>query len=393
MENLLKDVKNFILHNQDEIISYWGKLVNIESYTKDPKGVKNVAIFLKSEFEKEGLECTIVNTSPNGPTLTGILGKDRNKKPVIFSGHMDTVFKTGTAKDKPFQIKDGKAYGPGVLDMKGGIIIALYTIKALNHIGYNDRPIKIIFCGDEEQGHFMANTGNILSEYVKGGLCCFNMETGLIDNSICVGRKGRIGCDFEIKGIESHAGNDFSSGVNAIEEAAFKILELRQLTNIKNGTTCATTLINGGKIANSIPDKCTLSLDLRFEKVDEVCKIKEKIKDISSKSYIEKTSTDLVLNGEMMPYETTDDVLKLYNFVKSISLQFGFKNTEKKTLGGSSDASYITIAKVPALCSCGVLGEWNHTEKEYALVDSMFERINLWTTVILNLNDDLVLYM
>ena len=389
MENLLERIHNFISSNKDEILSFWQELVSIESYTKDPKGVENVANFLKSAFEEEGLKCNIINTAPNGPTLTGILGENRNKKPIVFSGHMDTVFKTGTIKDRPFQIIDNKAFGPGVLDMKGGIVIALYVIKALNHINYTDRPIKIIFCGDEEQGHFMADTGNILSKYVKDAFCCFNMETGLINNCICIGRKGRIGCDLEIHGVESHAGNDFSSGINAIEEAAFKILELRQLTDIKNGTTCATTVINGGKISNSIPNKCTLSLDLRFEKVDEAYKIKEKIKDIASKSYIEGTSTNLILNGEMMPYETTDDVLKLYNFVKSTSSKFGFKEMGSKVLGGSSDASYITIAKVPTLCSCGVLGEWNHTEKEYAIVDSMFERINLWTTIILNLNDDI----
>ena len=182
MENLLKDINNFISSQKDEIISFWEELVSIESFTKDPNGVENVAKFLKEAFEKEGMKCEIIPTSPNGPTLAGIIGENRNKKPIIFSGHMDTVFKTGTIEKRPFKIIDGKAYGPGVLDMKGGIVITLYAIKALNHIGYEDRPIKIIFCGDEEQGHFMSNAGNILSEYVKDALCCFNMETGLVDN-------------------------------------------------------------------------------------------------------------------------------------------------------------------------------------------------------------------
>lgn len=89
-----------------------------------------------------------------------------------------------------------------------------------------------------------------------------------------------------------------------------------------------------------------------------------------------------------MPYETTDDVLKLYNFVKAISSKFGFKDIGSKVLGGSSDASYITIAGVPTLCSCGVLGEWNHTENEYAIVDTLFDRINLWSAVILNIDEE-----
>ncbi len=99
---------------------------------------------------------------------------------------MDTVFPTGTLGDKPFRIEDDNAYGPGVLDMKGGIIIFLYVIKALNRINYKERPIKIIYSGDEEIGHKNSKGAEIILNEARGGICAFNMETGLVDNHLCL---------------------------------------------------------------------------------------------------------------------------------------------------------------------------------------------------------------
>lgn len=386
MENILKEVFNFVDCKKEEMISFWQEIVNIESYTNNKESIYNVANILKSAFEEEGFQCELVPSEPNGCTLTGILGSDRKNKPVIFSGHMDTVFELGTINKRPFTIKEGKAYGPGVLDMKGGIVIALYIVKALNHIGFDERPIKIIFSGDEEIGHYKSNGANIIYDFAKDALCAFNMETGLIDNCLCIGRKGRIGCEIVVNGVESHAGNDFLSGKNAIEETCFKVIDIRKLTNLEAGTTCSTTVIEGGKINNSIPKKCKISLDIRFDKVSEMKKVKESLKEICDKSYIDGTTTELIFTSEMMPYETTDDVLNFHTFVKDIALNNNFGEIGAKKLGGGSDASYLTIANVPTLCSCGVKGQWNHTVDEYAIIDSLFERTKLLSTVILNLN-------
>lgn len=386
MQNLINKVYKFIDDNKDEMVKLWEDIVNTESFTKDPANVSILANKLKGEFEKCGMDCKIVSSEPNGPTLIGDLGLDRKTEPILFSGHMDTVFKTGSVSERPFKIEDGKAYGPGVLDMKGGIIIALYTIKALNSIGYNDRPIKIIFSGDEECGHSKSNGGKTLLEEAKGCLCAFNMETGLVDDCLCVGRKGRIECKLNITGIEAHAGNDFASGRSAIEEAAFKIAKVRELTDLENGTTCVATVIDSPKISNSFPKTCSVTFDIRFEKMSEVDRIKAALDKIAAESVIGDTTCELEYPNSMMPYETTEKVLKLHKFVSEVAKENNFEEVGKRKLGGSSDASYLTIADVPTLCSCGVQGEWNHTLDEYAIVDSLFTRAKLWATVILNLD-------
>lgn len=112
-----------------------GNSSNRESWSKTPDKVRIFSDFLKAEMEKAGFECRYVPVGVNADTLVGVLGKDRPGKPILFCGHMDTVFPTGMHPENPFKIVDGKAYGPGVLDMKGGILIALTTVKALNRIG------------------------------------------------------------------------------------------------------------------------------------------------------------------------------------------------------------------------------------------------------------------
>lgn len=387
MKETLNKIYEYIDNNKEETISFWKKLVNIESYTKEPTDVSNLAKFLKDEFQNCGMDCEIIPAKPNGPTLVGNLGLDRKDKAILFSGHMDTVFKTGSASERPFKIENGKAYGPGVLDMKGGIVISLLTIKALNSIGYDKRPIKIIFSGDEECGHYQSDGGKILSDNAKNSLCAFNMETGLIDNSLCIGRKGRLECILHINGIEAHAGNDFKNGRSAIEEASFKITKIRELTDPKNGTTCVATIIDSPKISNCFPKTCNITLDIRFEKISEVNKVKKELEKIANTSFIGNTRCEVEYTNSMMPYETTESVLKLYDFVNKVAQENNFEKLGKKTLGGSSDASYLTISNIPTLCSCGVKGQWNHTIDEYAIVDSIFERAKLWATVILNIDE------
>lgn len=386
MKDKLNQIYQYIDSNRESILELYGEIVNLESWYKEPENVNIVAERLKTEFEKEGLVCKLIDVEPNGKTLVGILGEDRGGKPVVFSGHMDTVFPEGTFGKKPFKIVDEKAYGPGVLDMKGGIIISLYVIKALNSIGYNERPIKIIYSGDEEACHGGSRGAEIFLEEAKGGICAFNMETGLIDNNLCIGRKGRIELHVTVEGVEAHSGNDFLSGRNAIGEIAHKILDFHNMTDLEVGTTVSVGKIQGGTMANAVPKECKIQVDIRFEKAKEMDKIKQKIKEICEKTYIDGTTTTYELASVMAAYETTEDVMRFYNYVKDTAEKFGFGEIKARRLGGSSDASYITIAGTPALCSFGIRGEWNHTEREYALVESLFERSKLISTVIMNLS-------
>ena len=221
---LVAKVEEYVLAHREEIVKTFEELINIKDFWRDVDGVNAVGEWLKDAFEAEGFDCELVEFSPQaGKLLTGTLGVHRSGAPIMFAGHMDTALANDMYADAPFRIEDGCAYGPGVLDMKGGIIIALYVVKALNAIGYADRPIKIIFAPDEEGLHNYTTVAEYIKEHSSGCLFALNMETGLMDNGLAVGRKGRLGIDVFVTGKSAHAGAAFEDGISAIVEMAQKV--------------------------------------------------------------------------------------------------------------------------------------------------------------------------
>ena len=380
-------IHDYIEAHREEMLEQWRTLVNLEGYFEEQENVEKVAAYLKTEFEKEGFECHI-EPSPvkRAGVLVGILGKDRPNAPVLFSGHMDTVHPTGAFGPSPFRIEDGKAFGPGVLDMKGGIIIALYVAKALNHIGFDERPIKIVFAGDEEGDHEGTDFANYMGAQAQGSICAFNMETGNIENRLCVGRKTLYNVNAKIKGIGGHSGNDFAKGANAVHEAVMKTYHMIPLTDMEAGSTVTTSVLQGGDIVARIPECCTLAYDVRYATAAEGARLKKSVAEIMETTYVPGTNTEYeIVEANFPPYEETEDVLRLLNFVNRVAAENGFPEFGSIKLGGASDAGNIQRAGVPVLCSCGVTGEYNHNAKEYAVVQSLFDRTELWTLAVLSL--------
>ena len=386
MSNDLTKAFEKIDASRSEVLDLYKEFVNRESWSGDLPAVKRFSDFLKSEMEKEGFECKYIEVGRNADTLVGILGKDRPGKPILFCGHMDTVFPTGMFKKDPFYIEDGKAYGPGVLDMKGGILIALYTVKTLNRMGYNERPIKFCFSGDEEINHTFSQGAEVMKEEAKGCLCAFNMETGLIDNYLCTGRKGCLRYNISVEGVETHSGNDFQGGRSAIVEMAHKIIDLHNITDINAGTTVNIGTIKGGTVPNAVPAHCEVVVDMRYKSLTEKEKLLDKFKKVCTTTHIEGTTTEYSFLNKLDVFETTSEGLRFFNFVKNIAKECNLGEINGRTLGGGSDSASTTMAGVPTICSCGVRGQWNHTNREYSLVDSIFERIKLYTAAVVNMD-------
>lgn len=385
-EVLFQEISTYLENHYQEMVDTLEEVVNIESYSLDVEGVTNVAKHFKKRFEEEGFTCHLQKMKPNGPTLTGVLGKTRKKAPILFSGHYDTVIKPGQYNKPVFTQNNHKAFGPGVLDMKGGIVIALYTIKALTAAGYSDRPLKIAFSGDEEIGHLKSEGAKALTKAAEGCVCAFNLETGLIDNSLCYGRKGSAEAHVEVTGIGAHAGNDFLQGRNAVAEMAEKIIRIQKITDLNKGTTVSCGVIEGGTVPNAIPEKCYLKLECRYQSERELLRFKKELEEIVNTSYIGKTTATVTYPLVFSPYERTENVVRFWEFIKNTANKYGLEEVRGTYLGGSSDAAYMQKAGVPVICAVGIQGQWNHTIKEYALLDSLVTRSKLLAATILDLN-------
>lgn len=387
MNEHVQKINDFIEGKRSEMVEILDEIVSLDSFKNNRAGCNAVAARFGELFTEEGFDCRTIDVGQpqNGNMLVGILGADRPGAPVIFGGHMDTVFETADF-ETPFYVADGKAFGPGVLDMKGGIVIALYTVKALHSIGWKERPIKIIFAGDEEKLHQGAPSAQYFQEECQGGFCMFNMETGMIDNALCIGRSGKTEVFVEIAGVEVHSGNDYANGRNAIWEMAHKILEFQKCTDLEKGITVNSGVVHGGTMSGAVPRHCEAYIDLRASRVSDMEGLKKKIEAICDQTFIEGTTTKMSYTMEMLPFETNDKVLGLFDFVKNVAADNGFGAMDCRKLGGASDASYATIAGVPTLCSCGARGQWNHTIREYIVVESLYERAKLWATVVCGLD-------
>lgn len=376
--------------HRDEMIGKWKQIVNLEGRFDEKENVEKVQAWLRGEMEAAGFRCWTVPSRPDRcGVLLGVWGEGNPGQPVVFSGHIDTVHPKGSfGGENPFRIEGGKAYGPGVLDMKGGVIIALYVVKALAELGFRERPVKFIFAGEEEGDHVGTDVDLLFTEESRGALCAFNMETGHITNSLCVGRKTQYTFTATVHGQGGHAGNEFEKGRNALHEAVAKLADLIPLTDLDKGTTVTASVLHCGKNTSSIPDTCEFAVDVRIMNAEEGRRIEEAFAKVMNHSYVPGTTTEYALEkAKLHEFEPNGQIMKLWNFVNQEARDNGFAPFGKITLGGASDAGSIARAGIPVLCSCGVIGEFNHNIREYAVVDSMFDRAKIYTLAVLDMGN------
>lgn len=385
MKKIIEDVLLFVDSKRNEMLSMWEQFVNIETGSNNKEGIDKLANIIKEILGNEGFKVSIKEIEYGGNSIFAIKKGNELKRPISIIGHMDTVFPKGTLVKRPFSIKDGKVYGPGVLDMKGGIIIALYTLKALNSLEYKDREIRIMLSGDEEVGHKFSNTHNEIMEFVKGSEACFNTETGSLDNGIVTCRKGSIVFKIETYGKAVHSGIEHENGISAILEIAKKVIDIEKLTNYNEGITFNVGIINGGLKSNIRPDYAMIEVDCRFTKLEQKEKIIQSIENIVNKNYVTGTTSKLEYNLNFFPMEETEGSKLLLKKIVHLSSMLGLEKPYGKYTGGSSDSSNSIRAGVPTLCGFGVKGKGNHSPEEYAVQDSLYERTKLLTTAIIEL--------
>jgi glutamate carboxypeptidase len=368
-----------------ETISLLEKLVNIDSGRDNPNGIKEVATIVGEKLNSIGFDvkyltepeiCTHVLATKSGTT-------DKN---IMVIGHIDTVFSKGTAKDRPFTIKGDKAYGPGVLDMKGGVTIALSALEALNECNWNESNITVLFCGDEESGHEDLNTPELFLKEGKNKDAVFNMETGSDDGAVVVGRKGVFYPTISVKGKATHAGKDPQKGASAINELAHKIVDLHNLTDYESGITYNVGVISGGTVPNAVAAEAKGKIDIRISKFEQAEKALNDLKAVAAKNYVRGTTTTISNDKiRFMPMEKTEAGMELFEKVRKQGIVLGIEPEIKPIfVGGGSDSCWTVMAGSPTVCAMGARGELNHGEHEYIQINSLDERAKLLACSIMS---------
>lgn len=381
-EKILKQIQS----SEQEMLQLLEQLVNIDSGADSLDGIGRVAHSIGAFLEPLGFSVEYLETA-DAPVQLLAKRPRPGKKQVLFSGHMDTVFNKGTAALRPFKIEGSRAYGPGVLDMKGGLVMALYVIKAMLENGWEDTDMTVLLCGDEEMSHPLTDA---VAQFKKVGLgkeAVFNLEFGRIDGSVVTGRKGTTRPTLIVEGIASHAGNEPEKGASAILELAQKTVAIHALNNFELGTTYNMGVFNGGTMANIVADKAVGEVDVRFKTIAEAEKSIADIQRIVETNFVPHTKTTVTGNViKFMPFETTPGVQKLYEHYASQAEKLGLAKPGQQYVGGASDAAWPAMTGAPTLCGVGPCGAGAHSDSEYIEVITLTERALMLASCIMEMD-------
>ena len=376
--------------HKDDIISLWKDMVSIDSAIGAKAEGMEIGNLCAARLEKLGFKIHRYSFEKCGDTIVGVRGNLEEGKWLFLNGHIDICFYPGDVAKRPFTIKDGKAYGPGVLDMKGGDTICLSALEALHDAGY-DFPCKVMFVADEEPAHAFSNNPELIMKEAKGAKAGFVFETGFTDHSLTVQRKGCWRFFLDTWGRGCHVGNDPENGRNAILEMAYKIIEIEKLSKIPE-YNINVGIIEGGTVANAAPAHCRIECDFRYIREDQLEYMKGKIDEIIKMNFVPDVTTTFAESVGFLPMVRLDSTMKMLELANEVSRENGWPEIGPRLCGGASDAAYTTKMGVPTLCSAGVEGARNHTVEEWADVESMFYRTKLLIAMLLKLNqDDVVL--
>lgn len=379
------EILQWMFSQQDNMVSLLSTLVNVDSGSYDKEGVDAVGTLLSRFFAGHDLEATVRPVADFGDTLlvgTAAVRRDAGRHNILLMGHRDTVFDKGEAARRPFSIVGDRAYGPGVADMKAGLVMNAFVLAAFQKFA-PEVPVVVMLTGDEEIGS-QASLAHI-DEEARFARAAFNAEPARPTGNFVSGRKGGFTYRFEISGKAAHAGVNFTEGASAIGELAHKIVALHALADVPQGITLNVGLAGGGSSTNTIAAKASGEVDVRFVDDRQRVKLIADIEAILRRSAVRGTTTAFERQSESLPLAATSENVALSGIYREAAASLGFDISGEFT-GGCADSGIASSSGAPTVCATGPVGGKAHTEDEYILVETLSQRAAIVVASILRLH-------
>jgi len=347
-------------------------LVDVNSFTENPEGGRKVGTLLRELFAAPGVDIhvrrserfadhIVVRTRPEMP----------NRTAVALVGHLDTVFPPGTFEG--YRRDGGVARGPGVLDMKGGLVVVAFALKALAATGGLEAvvPLRVVVVSDEEVGS--PEGQGVIAAAVAGSSACLVFEAGRESDAIITRRKGVGAMTAVAHGRAAHAGNAHKSGANAVWAVARFVDRVQELTDYARGVTVNVGRVSGGETANTVPDRAEALLDMRFCTRDDGEKLIDGIRSAANGASASIAGTRFELHGGILrhPLERTDASAALLVEYAACARAHGLGGDEAPLIGGGSDASTTSAIGIPSIDGLGPRGSGFHTKDEQIDLSSL----------------------
>jgi glutamate carboxypeptidase len=365
-----KAVVEWLGGQKGAMLSLLEEIVNIDGGSYDKAGVDAVGARLRRFLEGEGIACEVIENEKFGDALRATVGGPSNTA-IMLMGHRDTVFPKGEPTRRPFRIENGKAYGPGVADMKAGLVMNAFVLAAFQKFGGAPAPLVGLFTSDEEIGSPACRP--IIEAEARRARAVFNSEPGRPSGNVVSGRKGGVFMKMEITGKAAHSGGYFTDGISAIEEVARKITALHAITDLTRGTTVNVGLISGGQTVNTVAPWARCEIDLRYVTPPDREAAMARIARIVETANVPGTSAKLEIAGEFKPLVETPDSKRLFEHYASCAKDLDLK-VEGEFTGGCADSGFTAGVGTSTICAVGPVGGKAHTPEEYLMIDSFVPR-------------------
>lgn len=364
----MKNLLAWCRARQDAMTALLVELVAIESPSTDPSGVAALARRVGSALAEVGIAAELLPVDGGGPILRAAHGE----RGVMLLGHLDTVWDLGTLARRPVRVEGDRLSGPGSFDMKGGIAVLIYALKALAERGPLP-PVSVFLTPLEELG--CETYRPAMESQMRASRAVLDFEPAWPGGAVKTQRKGSASFTLRARGAAAHAGADFARGANAILEMSRRLLDAAALTDLERGVTLNVGTIRGGTRANVVPDLAEAEIDVRFRTLADGQRTRAALAGLASSD--PRVTLELEGAGFYPPLERLPHVVATYEKARAVAEGLGLPPLEEVATGGASEASFAAALGIPTLDGLGADGDGAHAEHEHVLLSSMPDRAAL----------------
>lgn len=378
LDSSLNGILQWLTEREDEMITSVREMVVRESPTHDKEACDKLCSHLADEFACLGGQIKIHQQRTAGNHLQVNFAGASSRQPLLLLGHFDTVHDLGTLRTMPWRQHQGRLYGPGVFDMKSGIVQMMFALWALRETGGNlPRPVTVMLVSDEEEG---SNSSRAITERLaKRCAAVLVCEPSGPGGALKTARKGVGGFTVKVTGHAAHSGLDFEKGHSAILELAHQIRALSGLTDLKRGITLNVGVIRGGTRTNVIAAEAIAEVDLRVARKGNGAVMERRVRRLRA---VNPNCTLQIEGGiNRPPLERTKHVAALFEKAREVARELGFKLNEI-AVGGGSDGNFTAGIGIPTLDGLGAVGDGAHASHEHVIASELPRRAALLAGLI-----------
>jgi len=374
-----REVAGAAAKRKPEMLERIAELVGIESPTEDRAGVNRCVALVEEWIRASGGKSQRFRQRTAGDLLVGRFGPARSRvKPLMILGHLDTVWPLGTLRKMPFRVRQGRAWGPGVLDMKAGVVMALSALRMLLDAEQLTRPVLLLLNSDEETG---SQCSRALTESLArkcGAVFVLEPAQG-IPGAYKTARKGVANYHLRVHGVAAHSGVDFSQGHSAVLELGRQIERASTFTDLARGITVNAGVIGGGTRSNVVAARAWAEFDVRIARAVDAKRIDRRFRSL--RAFDRKCRLEVSGGLNRPPMERTSGTVALFRRAATLAAGLGFQLQEAAT-GGGSDGNFTSALGIPTLDGMGAVGEGAHASHESILLDALVPRTALLAAMI-----------